>query len=89
MGRSGKNEYGWPWYQPYVISFSLGVFLLYFCVLRERNDIDDLLENGTLFEQVPGMEVAHLTFLYNLNKSNGENVDAIKKRLEELGHPVE
>ncbi|KAL6260022.1 hypothetical protein P5V15_009928 [Pogonomyrmex californicus] len=32
-----------PWYQGYVVSLSLAVFLGYFCILREENDIDLLL----------------------------------------------
>ncbi|XP_018376305.1 PREDICTED: protein CCSMST1 [Trachymyrmex cornetzi] len=32
-----------PWYQGYVVSASLAVFLIYFCILREENDIDDLI----------------------------------------------
>jgi len=35
-----------PWYQPYIISLSLTVFLGYFCILREENDIDLLLETN-------------------------------------------
>ncbi|KAL0100943.1 hypothetical protein PUN28_019375 [Cardiocondyla obscurior] len=33
----------YPWYQEIIISLSLGVFLLYFCILREENDIDLIL----------------------------------------------
>ncbi|XP_011066058.1 PREDICTED: protein CCSMST1 [Acromyrmex echinatior] len=32
-----------PWYQGYVVSASLAVFLIYFCILREENDIDNLI----------------------------------------------
>ncbi|XP_078035949.1 uncharacterized protein LOC144469478 [Augochlora pura] len=32
-----------PALQPLIISLSLGIFLLYFCVLREENDIDESL----------------------------------------------
>ncbi|XP_077262670.1 uncharacterized protein LOC143897705 [Temnothorax americanus] len=33
----------YPWYQGMVISTSLAVFLGYFCILREENDIDMIL----------------------------------------------
>ncbi|KYM98454.1 PREDICTED: uncharacterized protein LOC108777517 [Cyphomyrmex costatus] len=32
-----------PWYQPYIVHMSLVSFLIYFCILREENDIDELL----------------------------------------------
>ncbi|KAL6424187.1 hypothetical protein ACFW04_009802 [Cataglyphis niger] len=34
-----------PWYQPYSIIFSFSIFLIYFCILREENDIDLMLSN--------------------------------------------
>ncbi|XP_024884965.1 uncharacterized protein LOC112463035 [Temnothorax curvispinosus] len=34
----------YPWYQGMVISTSIAVFLVYFCILREENDIDMLLD---------------------------------------------
>lgn len=33
-----------PWYQGPIISLSLTVFLIYFCILREENDIDLMLD---------------------------------------------
>jgi len=32
-----------PWYQGYVVSASLVAFLIYFCILRDENDIDNLI----------------------------------------------
>lgn len=34
----------YPWYQGFSISLSLTVFLGYFCILREENDIDLILD---------------------------------------------
>lgn len=34
-----------PWYQPYSVLTSIAIFLIYFCILREENDIDLLLNN--------------------------------------------
>lgn len=38
------------WFQPYVILGSISAFLLYFCVLREESDIDDML-SLTLYDR--------------------------------------
>lgn len=34
-----------PWYQSYSVLASISVFLIYFCILREENDIDLMLDN--------------------------------------------
>lgn len=34
-----------PWYQEYSILVSTAVFLIYFCILREENDIDLIIYN--------------------------------------------
>ncbi|XP_018791614.1 PREDICTED: uncharacterized protein LOC108970593 isoform X2 [Bactrocera latifrons] len=81
--RSGGSE-DTLWFQPYVISGSLAVFLLYFCVLREENDIDKRLE-GNLFDQVAGLEEVQLTVNYKYNRENGLDTSEIEKRLLELG----
>lgn len=41
-----RDPYGddYPWYQSFSISLSLTVFLGYFCILREENDIDLILD---------------------------------------------
>ena len=31
------------WYTPYVVSFSTAIFMIYFCYLREENDIDEMI----------------------------------------------
>lgn len=78
----GSDEY--LWYQPYVISGSLTIFLLYFCVFREENDIDQKLE-GNLFQQVKGLEEVQLRMNYKYNKEHGLDTRDIEKRLKELG----
>lgn len=42
----------WPSYQPIVVVASLAAFLIYFCILREENDIDELMYRD-LCETVP------------------------------------
>ncbi|XP_037816825.1 uncharacterized protein LOC119607118 [Lucilia sericata] len=81
----GSDEH--LWYQPYVISASLAVFLLYFCVLREESDIDLKLE-GSLFEHVQGLEEVQLTMNYKYNKENGLDNKEVIKRLSDLGIDV-
>ncbi|KAH8284609.1 hypothetical protein KR018_005458, partial [Drosophila ironensis] len=72
------------WYQPYVISASLGIFLLYFCCLREESDIDQRLE-GNLYDHVSGLEEVQLTVNYKYNKEHGLDTKEQEKRLIELG----
>ncbi|KAH8336700.1 hypothetical protein KR059_001353, partial [Drosophila kikkawai] len=81
--RSGGSDES-LWYQPYVISASLGVFLLYFCWLREESDIDQRLE-GDLYEHVSGLEEVQLTVNYKYNKEHGLDTKEQEKRLAELG----
>lgn len=40
-----RDPYGdnMPWYQPPIVSISIAVFLIYFCILREENDLDLML----------------------------------------------
>ncbi|XP_067633430.1 uncharacterized protein [Eurosta solidaginis] len=81
--RSGGAEEA-LWFQPYVISASLTIFLLYFCVLREESDIDRKLE-GNLFEHVNGLEEVQLMVNYKYYKDNGLDTTQLEKRLSELG----
>lgn len=56
-------------YQPHVIIFSLVSLLVYFCILREENDIDKLLSQN-LDNKIPGLEEQHMKLIqqYNLEK---------------------
>ncbi|EDW00782.1 uncharacterized protein LOC6560009 [Drosophila grimshawi] len=81
--RSGGSEES-LWYQPYVISASLAVFLFYFCILREESDIDLRLE-GNLYDHVSGLEQVQLTVNYTYNKEHGLDTKEQEKRLTELG----
>ena len=56
--------------------------MLYFCVLREENDVDAHL-GKSLFEQVPSLESTTLISLYKYNSENNvDNTDVIKRLLE-------
>lgn len=84
--RLGKSSTEWPSYQPYVVNASIAIFLIYFCILREENDIDEKL-GASLYDHVPDMEIVQLRNAYKHNLQNNLSNDAIIKRLEELGIP--
>lgn len=75
------------WYQPYVISASLAAFLIYFCVLREENDIDQKL-GKSLFDHIEGLEEQQLVIMYKYNRENGLDNSQVVARLKELNIDV-
>lgn len=85
--RRGSRDYGWPWYQPYVVNISIATFLIYFCILREENDIDEKL-SGSLYDHVPDMELFQLKQAYHYNLENHLSNEGIEQRLKELGVPL-
>lgn len=72
-----------PWYQPYVVTGSIAVFLIYFCILREENDIDQEF-NKTLYDRIHGLEKEQLIQTYKYNMEHGKSVREIEQRLKEL-----
>lgn len=76
-----------PWFQTYVVCGSVAIFLIYFCILREENDID--LELGkSLYDRVPGLEQTQLVVNYKYNIENNKDNSQIINRMKELGmHP--
>lgn len=71
------------WYEPLVISGSIAIFMIYFCILREENDIDEKLE-GNLFDHVVGLEATQLKLSLNYNREHGLPVAALEARLAEV-----
>ena len=57
--------------------------MIYFCVLREENDIDTKLD-GNLFDHVVGLEETQLEVAYNYNKEHGLPIDKLAERLAEI-----
>lgn len=56
--------------------------MIYFCILREENDIDEHLSKS-IFESVPQLEVSTLISLYKNNlETNKDNTEVIKRLLE-------
>lgn len=73
-----------PWYQRPIVLASMTIFMIYFFVLREENDIDRKLE-VTLFENVPGLEQTQLIINYKYNMEHNKDNTAIINRMKELG----
>lgn len=71
------------WYQPLVITGSLAIFLIYFCVLREENDIDEKL-SMTLYDHIEGLEEVQVEQSIRYNTANGLPTLELEKRLKEL-----
>uniref|UniRef100_A0A1E1WEU8 Uncharacterized protein n=1 Tax=Pectinophora gossypiella TaxID=13191 RepID=A0A1E1WEU8_PECGO len=80
---SKKTKIDMPWYQPYSVIGSVTVFLIYFCLLREENDMDGELTK-TLYERMKGLEKVQLLQSYQFNKEHGKSVVEIEKRLKEI-----
>lgn len=79
----GKPFPNAPWYQPLVVSFSVGIFLLYFLALREENDMDEYMDKP-LWEKIPGLEEQQLHVVLNYNRSKGLDTVDIERRLKEI-----
>lgn len=81
--RSGGHLEDSPWYQPYIVSGSLTVFLLYFCVFREENDIDEEL-GKSLYDRIEGLEERQLQTALKYNVDHGKDTSSLETRLLEL-----
>lgn len=71
------------WYQPLVMSASLAIFLIYFCILREENDVDEKL-SMSLYDRIEGLEETQLEASLRYNRANGLSTVELEKRLKEL-----
>ena len=72
-----------PFYNDLVIRLSFAIFFIYFILLREPNDIDDLLSRD-LFEIVPELEIPMLEADIKRLEQQRVNVDDLKQKLNEL-----
>ena len=66
-----------------MISLSCSAILIWFCVLREENDIDKKL-GRSLYDQVDGLERVQIELCLKYNKEHGLETAALQKRLDEL-----
>lgn len=71
------------WYQPFVITGSLVVFMVYFCILREENDVDEKL-SMSLYDRIEGLEEHQLEASIQYNRGHGLSTLELEKRLKEL-----
>lgn len=71
------------WYEPYVVIASLSIFLIYFCILREENDIDVELGRN-LYSRIDGLEEQQLRLCLKYNLEHNLDVTDIVKRLREI-----
>lgn len=72
-----------PWYQPYVVVASIATFLVYFCVLREENEMDQSLRKN-LYDHIEGLEEQQLEISLEHNIQMGKDTSAITARLKEI-----
>ncbi|XP_045138888.1 uncharacterized protein LOC123520567 isoform X2 [Portunus trituberculatus] len=72
-----------PWYQPYVVALSLSTFLLYFCVLREENDVDTSLRMS-LYDRIEGLEEKQLELTLEEYIQSGKDTAPVRERLKEI-----
>jgi len=79
MGKMFKET---PWYQPYVVSISVGSFLLYFLYLREESDLDDAVAKP-LWEHVDGMTPDQASQMIAVDKSIGFDTELSTKQLKQ------
>lgn len=73
-------------YTPIVVMVSTIVFMVYFCILREENDIDELLSRD-LYDHF-GPEASRLKKAYDYNIKNNLPTTEIVRRLQEIGAPA-
>jgi len=72
-----------PWYQIHIVSASIAVFLLYFLVFREENDIDVMMKKS-IWERIPQLHQQDLQCQIEQGKQLGTDVSKLEQELEEL-----
>jgi len=72
-----------PWYQVHCVTGSLAVFLLYFCVFREENDLDEYV-NESIWDKVPQLKEQDLVQKISKGKKLGTDVSELVEELKEL-----
>ena len=87
-GNPLKPEDQPPPSQAYVVIVSVAAFLIYFCILREENDLDEYLDLN-LFDRLNQLEQAQLEEKLALHESGKQilspvEVSLIKKKLNTL-----
>lgn len=71
------------WYEPYVIVVSLTIFMVYFGILREENDVDEELKKS-LYSRIEGLEEHQLRVSLKYNQEHSLETSQILERLAEI-----
>ncbi|XP_023212099.1 uncharacterized protein LOC111614955 [Centruroides sculpturatus] len=71
-----------PKSQGFVIAICLSTFLIYFCVLREENDIDEMLGSQSAWKQVPGLEEGLIKAAIQEHKKLGKDTSELENALK-------
>jgi len=66
-----------------VVKLSFAVLIIYFAILREENDLDQML-GGSLFETAPQLEEAMLVKAIEAHRLEGKSTDEMEARLEQI-----
>lgn len=86
LGITKTSNYDPPSIQPFAVSMSMLIFMVYFFVLREENDWDDRVygDGQSLYNKVPGLERKDLLTTLKYQQERGIDTTAVQKRLAEL-----
>jgi len=71
----------------FIVLFSFYAVLIYFCLLREENDIDDIMEKGPAWSELAfldGLGKKELKFCLQEYAKQGLNAEKIMKRLADI-----
>ena len=72
-----------PAYQPYIVIASMTVFLVYFLMLREENDMDEELDRS-LFDKIPTLKDQTILAEIHKAKAAGRDVTQLELQLKQL-----
>ncbi len=89
LGSLGKKSVSYsdrPKHEQTIVVLSMFIFFVYFFILREESDVDDILYGGetTLYDKVPGLEKSELLSKISYYEKVGRDPTALYTQLVEL-----
>uniref|UniRef100_A0A1B6L833 Uncharacterized protein n=1 Tax=Graphocephala atropunctata TaxID=36148 RepID=A0A1B6L833_9HEMI len=85
FSRQGNIYDDTPEAQPFIVSISTGIFLLYFLLWREESDVDEKFNIGrSIYDRVEDLEEVQLKLYRQDSLNKGKDVKDIDSRLQEL-----
>ncbi|KAJ6220866.1 hypothetical protein RDWZM_006678 [Blomia tropicalis] len=81
--RTTEDEITYSKHTSLIVKVSIAIFLIYFGVLREPNDIDEIL-GADLFDVMPELEIPMLENEVKRLEAHGINADELRKKLDSL-----